>query len=168
MKHQSGLTILEVLIALAVLSIGLAGLAIMHFNSLKYVHSAYYRSVVSAVALDFEERLWLELADATVDCPDITSTGTAYTSLIADWVTRTSIAHNSTNYNSARIRSLSVSSAGSSPTPPYAEFPVTLSWTESRFDDPDDEAITDESAAKSFQYNVRVLCKSNTTGSMSS
>ena len=62
---QCGFSILEVLIALAVLSIGLAGLAVMHFNSLKYVHSAYYRSLASAVALDFEERLWLELADGT-------------------------------------------------------------------------------------------------------
>ncbi len=33
--RQGGLTILEVLIALAILSLGLAGLAVMHMNSLK-------------------------------------------------------------------------------------------------------------------------------------
>ena len=59
---QSGLSILEVLIALAVLAIGLAGLAVMHMNSLKYAHSAYYRSIASAAALD--------AATLTVTLPD--------------------------------------------------------------------------------------------------
>ena len=40
-KGQGGFTILEVMIALGVLSIGLAGLAIMQINSLQYVHSAH-------------------------------------------------------------------------------------------------------------------------------
>ena len=37
---QTGLTLIEVLIALVVLSIGLAGLASMHLSSVQYVHSS--------------------------------------------------------------------------------------------------------------------------------
>ena len=68
--HQSGLTIIEVLISLAVLSIGLAGLAAMQLASLQYVHSAHYRSMASTIALDFEERLWVAISDNNLTgCP---------------------------------------------------------------------------------------------------
>ena len=84
--HQRGITMLEVLIALAVLSIGLAGVALMHLNSLKYVHSAYERSVASSIALDLEERLWLAIADiSSVGCPDLAQGGAHFTALDSHW-----------------------------------------------------------------------------------
>lgn len=62
-KNQSGVGLIEVLVAALVLAIGLVGLASLQIFSLKSTHSAYYRSVASLVAVDIEERLWVELAD---------------------------------------------------------------------------------------------------------
>ena len=58
---QRGLTLLEVLIALLVLSIGLIGAAVLTVQSLQNTHSALYTSLASAAALDLEERLWIDL-----------------------------------------------------------------------------------------------------------
>jgi type IV pilus assembly protein PilV len=167
-RTQSGLSILEVLIALAVLSIGLAGLALMHMNALQYVHSAYYRSLASAIALDFEERLWLQLADDTVtDCPDPTATGDAYTELLADWKTRTAFGDSGwPGFGPSRlasIRNLTIT-PGSLTGTTFAEVPVTITWTDARFDD--DNSITDESATESYVYNVRLLCKVSAIGTV--
>ena len=65
---QRGLTLLEVLIALLVLSIGMVGMAALHVNSLQNTHSAYYRSLATTIALDFEEQLWLALANDSSIC----------------------------------------------------------------------------------------------------
>lgn len=163
-QRQAGLSILEVLIALVILSIGLAGLAGMHMNSLKYVHSAYYRSIASAIALDFEERLWLRMADNTIDCPNTTAAGTTHSELLDAWTEGQTWAFSSSAPKLATIRSVTVSAGADIPSPPYAEFPVTVTWTDQRFDDPDDLAITDESSTEQFVYNVRILCKSSAYG----
>ena len=65
-----GFTLLEVLIALLVLSIGLVGLAVLTIQSLQNTHSSLYTSLASAAALDFEERLWLDLGRRASGCPD--------------------------------------------------------------------------------------------------
>lgn len=167
--RQEGLTILEVLIALVILSLGLAGLAVMHMNSLKYAHSAYYRSVASAVALDFEERLWLELADTSVlDCPDATTGGDAFTSLAVDWRDRYRLANDHWSGFDTRvtqIRNLSIT-PGTVTKTTFAELPVTLTWTDARFDDTADESIVDESDTETYVYTIRLLCKAASTGSL--
>ena len=146
---------IEVLIALLVLSIGLAGLASMHFTSLQYVHSAYYRSLASIIAMDYEERLWLELADNSLTgCPDTgTGDGTTAAGLITNWARDTvggdwdwSTAHLTT------IPNLAVTMGTPTTESSYTEVPVTLSWNESRFSD-------DESTSEQFIYNVRILCR---------
>ncbi|MFO7901888.1 MAG: prepilin-type N-terminal cleavage/methylation domain-containing protein [Pirellulaceae bacterium] len=63
-KHQ-GVTLIEALIALLVLSIGLVGLGALMVTSLKNVHSSAHYSVASAIVLDFEEVIWSELAQAS-------------------------------------------------------------------------------------------------------
>ena len=88
---QKGLTLIEALIALAVLSIGLTGLAAMQINSLQFVHSAHYRSMASAIALDFEERLWIEIADNTMTgCPTAETESGTLAQLLSDWNSATS------------------------------------------------------------------------------
>jgi prepilin-type N-terminal cleavage/methylation domain-containing protein len=67
LPNQNGLTILEVLIALLVLAIGMAGLGALLLTALTNVHSASQYSLASAIALDFEERLWHEIALRSVD-----------------------------------------------------------------------------------------------------
>lgn len=166
--REQGLTILEVLIALAILSLGLAGLAIMHMNSLKYAHSAYYRSIASAVALDFEERLWLRFADTSVlDCPDSSASGQAHPALVADWSTRSELPGDHWSgfggTKVTQIYNLNIA-AGAVTTTTFAEMPVTLSWSEARFDDA--ESIVDEANTESYEYTIRMLCKASSTGSL--
>ena len=65
-----GLTLLEVLIALIVLSVGLLGVAALTLQSLQNVHSSLYTSLASAAALDYEERLWMQAAGLNHgECP---------------------------------------------------------------------------------------------------
>lgn len=168
-ESQGGLSLLEVLIALAVLSIGLAGLAIMHMNSLQYVHSAYYRSLASAIALDYEERLWLQLANDTItDCPDLTTSGAAFTALISEWRDRSVVSADGFpgfgTSNLAKIRNLTIT-PGVVSTSTFTELPITLTWTDTRFDDAD--TVTDESdRPETYVYNVRLLCKLSATGTI--
>lgn len=68
-SRQQGLTLLEVLIALLVLAIGMAGLGALLLTALTNVHSASQYSLASAIALDFEERLWHEIALQSIDDP---------------------------------------------------------------------------------------------------
>lgn len=57
----SGFTLLEVLVALLVLSIGLLGLAGLQLRALQYSHSGYQRTLVNLQAQDLIERMWTHL-----------------------------------------------------------------------------------------------------------
>ena len=74
-RAATGLTLLEVLIALVVLSIGMVGLGALMVTALSNVHSSSQYSLASALALDFEERLWFDLATASATDPDSLSNG---------------------------------------------------------------------------------------------
>lgn len=157
--RQSGLSLIEVLIALAVISIGLAGMAAMQLTTLQFVHSAHYRSMASTIALDFEERLWLELADNNLTgCPDTSdAAGSPIDELLAHWGRDYvgGVDADDWNWSSARmlkIPNLAIALGEPVPLPSVTEIPITLSWNENRFSDV--EAITE-----SFEYNVRILCR---------
>jgi type IV pilus assembly protein PilV len=189
--RQHGVSLLEVLIALAVLSIGLAGLAIMHLNAQKYVHSAYERSLVSSIALDLEERLWLRVADtSSVGCPTLTkANGTAIYELVDHWSNASITTESGKKIFPARIPGLSVTvlnsgvtgSAGSGPA--YAEVDLRFCWADFPFSDSDcqnanssDDLYATEDAKKRFlfsesgfqwfDYTARIYCSADyTTGS---
>jgi type IV pilus assembly protein PilV len=55
---QFGFTLLEVLIAVLVLSLGLLGVAAMQLKALQSSHVSYQRSVATLAAQDAVERLW--------------------------------------------------------------------------------------------------------------
>lgn len=59
----NGFTLIEVLVALLILSVGLLGLAGLQVRSLQYTHSSYQRTWVNIQALDMAERMWTHLAD---------------------------------------------------------------------------------------------------------
>lgn len=59
-----GLTLVEILIALLILSIGLLGLAGLQTLSLKFNTSAYYRTQATQLAYDFADRMRANRVDA--------------------------------------------------------------------------------------------------------
>jgi len=71
-KHLSGFTLLEVMIALLVLSIGLLGIAALQANSLKVNHGAYQRSQAIFLAYDMMDRLRANRTAALASQCDIT------------------------------------------------------------------------------------------------
>ena len=56
-RHARGLTLVELLVALLVLSIGLLGLAGLQTVSLQYNHSAYMRTHANNMAYDIADRM---------------------------------------------------------------------------------------------------------------
>lgn len=67
---QKGFTLLEVLIAVLVLSIGLLGVAAMQMKSMQSAHLSYQRSIANLAAQDAVERLWIALGSTSNECPD--------------------------------------------------------------------------------------------------
>lgn len=57
LSHNSGFSLLEVLIALLILSVGLLGIAALQLVSLKTNHGAYQRSQATILAYDMMDRL---------------------------------------------------------------------------------------------------------------
>jgi type IV pilus assembly protein PilV len=55
--QSRGLTLVEILIALLILSVGLLGLASLQTLSLKFNTSAYYRTQATQLAYDFADRM---------------------------------------------------------------------------------------------------------------
>lgn len=64
MKRQRGFTLIEALLALAILAFGLMGIAAMQLNALNSASRGYQHSVATLAAVDAQERLWEALADA--------------------------------------------------------------------------------------------------------
>ena len=60
--NQSGLTLLEIMITVVILSLGLLGLAGLQITGLKNNRDAYYNSLASHVAQDITERLRVDSA----------------------------------------------------------------------------------------------------------
>ncbi len=63
----AGVTLIEVLVALLVLSVGLVGIASLNLFGLKSVHSSLQSSTASVIALDLEEWLWEALGNDQLD-----------------------------------------------------------------------------------------------------
>jgi len=63
----AGFTLLEVLLALLLLSFGVLGFAALQLKALQAAHSAYQYSLASVMAADVGERLWMGLAAGRID-----------------------------------------------------------------------------------------------------
>lgn len=63
----AGFTLLEVLLALLLLSFGVLGFVSLQLSALKAAHSAYQHSLASVLAADVAERLWMGLAEGRID-----------------------------------------------------------------------------------------------------
>lgn len=96
-QRQQGATLIEVLVALLVLSVGLLGLAGMQMTALKSNQSAYYRSQATVLAYDIIDRMRANRADAlngvydiplqNQACdPDFSPSGSLAKKDVADWL----------------------------------------------------------------------------------
>lgn len=65
-KTQSGFTLLEVMVAIVVLSLGLLGLAGLQAASLRNNQTAYYRGIATQQAYDMADRIRANLAGVRV------------------------------------------------------------------------------------------------------
>ena len=72
LSHTSGFSLLEVLIAMIILSVGLLGIAAMQLVSLKTNHGAYQRSQATILAYDMMDRLRANRVIAMAEGYDIT------------------------------------------------------------------------------------------------
>ncbi len=70
-KRMSGFTLIEVLVAMIVLSIGLLGLAGLQLTSLKAADSAYFRSQAMVLADDVLDRMRSNRAAALAEDYDV-------------------------------------------------------------------------------------------------
>jgi type IV pilus assembly protein PilV len=135
----NGFTLIEVLIALLVLSIGLVGLAVLTIQSLQNTHSSLYTSLASAAALDFEERLWLDLGRRASGCPD------PNTNFPNNFVTNWTAAGANLGLPVFAFNATTDTTALS-----IRRIVFTLSWDESRFAGGNTDA---------FVYETRVVCR---------
>lgn len=157
-RKSAGFTLIEVMIALAVLTIGLTGLAAMQLSAMQYSHSSHYRSLASTIALDFEERLWLELADNDFDCAPADDWDSHVSALTTHW---NELYHSEGDQEEeetegaavhrVRIPSLNIAAGAAETAGSTVTIPITLSWGEARFGDT-------ESTTESFSFNVRIQC----------
>ncbi|WP_426180061.1 type IV pilus modification protein PilV [Pseudomonas sp. TWRC1-2] len=63
-RHQSGMTLIEVLVAVLILAVGLLGAAVIQLNALKYTDSSRMISQASFIAYDMLDRV---RANSSVD-----------------------------------------------------------------------------------------------------
>ena len=169
--HQAGLTLLEVLIALLVLAIGMAGLGALLLTALTNVHSASHYSLASAIALDFEERLWFEIASISDQNSDDLAQGCLTSAqieavreeLIDRWTLQGSLDWTTAGARRLELPDLSVTVAE----PQMTEIdnadaepsglrwqrldPITITWRESRF------AL--DGAQEQVEFGVVIVCR---------
>jgi type IV pilus assembly protein PilV len=142
-----GVTLIEVLVTLLVLALGLVGMAALHVNVLKNAHSSYYRSIASIMALDYEERLWLAIADPGVaGCLTAGNGDAIVTQMISDWATRDIVIPN------VGIGLTRRTDPQNTANPRWVEFDLQVTWAEDRFQ-------AETSQGESFDYTVRVPCR---------
>ncbi len=117
-RERRGFTLLEVLIALLILSLGALGSAALQLHALKATNSAYQHSLATLMAVDAGERLWLGLAAGRIE-----------TDWLADWRQRRTCGRGETH---VCLPELEVIIHGES-----ERRVIEVSWTETRFGDVD-------------------------------
>ena len=150
--HSGGFTLLEVLIALLVLSVGLLGIAGLQLTSLRSNHSAYLRSQATILGYDILDRIRANRAQAQAggynatidDAKDLPSTDDDPSQAAADlksWGTDVLAlpgAKASVNVSADNIVS------------------VSISWDDSRADQAPDRSGTPVTATTQFQFQTEL------------
>lgn len=175
LREQRGLSLIEVLIALLVLSIGMVGLGAMLLATLSNVHSSSHYSLASALALDLEERLWFEVAEISArdpgalnnGCLTNTQIGTVRDNMVAEWNEASKDENSEWSWTSTqRMRlpglvvrigndDISNFTSGQNANVGWQTIALVISWDEARFDDVADAA----GDAEEFTGDIGVICR---------
>lgn len=91
-KRQGGVTMIEVLVAIVVLSIGLLGVGALQTSGLRVGQGSFYRAQAAQFAVDMADRMRANLGDARnygLALADAAPTGTSVLDRDrADWLTK--------------------------------------------------------------------------------
>lgn len=136
---QKGSSLIEVLIAILVVSIGLLGLATLQTQSLQSNHSSWIRSNVTHMAYDISEKMRLFKDDALDGDFNFKTQPTCSTCLVKDW--QTSLVSMIGNNVDAEIVQQSVNSN---------RFTINISWTDSRGEIRDNNTVN--GTTETFSY----------------
>lgn len=92
-KHQRGVSLLEVLLTVVILSVGLLGSAMLQFNSVRLNNDAFLRSQATNLAYDMSDRIRANSAaavsgsyDLAIDDDAPSSPSSIAANDIADWL----------------------------------------------------------------------------------
>ncbi len=124
-RMHSGVSLIEALVALLVLSIGLLGLANLQLTAIRNAHSAHMRSQASILAQDILDRMRANRANATAYAITLSATAPTGSTVsdqdLADWLK--ALATNLPQGDGA----ISVAVGGNTTT-----VTVTIQWDDSR------------------------------------
>jgi type IV pilus assembly protein PilV len=155
-RHCAGLTLLEVLIGMLVLSIGLLGLAGLQTASLRFNTSAYYRTQATSLAYDFADRLRAnrdaaldgEYDDVTLEAPP-----PACDDDFAIDPDAAIDAQDEAAWRNALACALPSGTGSVTRIPANDEFTITVQWDEARGEAADDNAVFGE---MTFSFTTRL------------
>lgn len=147
-RTRHGFSLIEVLVALLILSIGLAGMANFQLRTMQGAHSSFLRSMASVIASDAEERLWIALdkQEEVGDCPDLDEVAAEQMAALR-------------NPDLAKLPAgleIDLEIAETAASGAWSDVTIAVAWPESRFADqlPDGEVPRER-----FEYRARILCK---------
>lgn len=172
---QRGVSLIEALIALLVLSIGLVGMGALMLTSLKNVHSSAHYSVASAIVLDLEEKLWFNItrtavSSPTTGCISDTAIGNLAGAVVSEWEDPDAAGGDNAWSNASRFNMPGISLTVGDTTVSgvdkdgdgvddvsWKAVPITLSWDEGRFSD----VANVEDKKESYSASITLPCRPN-------
>ncbi|EAR20898.1 type IV pilus modification protein PilV [Nitrococcus mobilis] len=152
-RPSGGFTLLEVLIALLILSVGLLGVAGLQLTGLRSNHSAYLRSQATILAYDLLDRLRANRAQAQAGGYNITITGASDLPSISGSPTQAATDLNAWGSDLlARLPAAQASVAVAADN----TVNVSVSWDDSRADRASDRSGTPVTDPTQFQFQTEL------------
>jgi type IV pilus assembly protein PilV len=140
-RYGAGMTLIEVLVTLVIISVGLLGVAALQLSTVRNNYDAYIRSQAAVLASDMLDRMRANRESALGDPSPYavtfgtpTGTGTQAASDIRDWKStlRTQLANGDGAITVTQI----AAPAGPGVAVPRAIVTITIQWGERESDDP--------------------------------